>query len=395
MSEWKEYKLGELTDIVTKGTTPTTISRGFVAKGVNFIKSEAVGHDGRIDRSTFVFIDEETHRKLKRSQLQKDDILFSMAGVFLGKNAMVTDDMLPANTNQALAIIRINKQKSLPKYIHYYLLQRSVVELVNNMSGQSAQPNINFQEIKSIDILLPPIPEQTAIAEVLSSLDDKIDLLNQQNKTLEQLAETLFRQWFVEEAEEGWEEGKIEDVISVKGGTTPSTKKPEFWDGDLNWTSPRDLSNANSIFMFDTERKITEKGLAQISSGLLPIGTLLLSSRAPIGYLSITEIPVAINQGYIAIICDKTVSNYFMFLWCKANMDTIENAGNGSVFQEISKSSFKSLDFSIPPKEKLSHFDNEVEPLFQKIKSNANQILTLTKLRDTLLPKLMTGEVKV
>jgi type I restriction enzyme S subunit len=155
------------------------------------------------------------------------------------------------------------------------------------------------------------------------------------------------------------------------------------------------LSNSDSIFLFDTERKISEKGLAKIGSGLLPIGTVLLSSRAPIGYLAITEIPVAINQGYIAIICNKIVSNYFIFLWCKANMNDIENAGNGSVFQEISKTAFKSLDILIPTKEKIKEFDEEIESIFKKMRANAIQIKSLTQLRDTLLPKLMSGEVRV
>ena len=169
MSEWKEYKLGELTQMVTKGTTPSTLGGRFFDKGINFIKSEAVGHEGRIDKSTFVFIDEATHQKLKRSQLEKDDILFSMAGIFLGKTALVYEDILPANTNQALAIIRLNRDKANPKFIHYYLRQRSVIDFVNNMSGQSAQPNINFEEIKSINILLPQIHEQIQIASILSS----------------------------------------------------------------------------------------------------------------------------------------------------------------------------------------------------------------------------------
>jgi type I restriction enzyme, S subunit len=392
---WKEYRLGDLADLVTKGTTPSSMGGGFVDSGVNFIKSEAVSYDGRLDRSTFVHITEEMHHKLKRSQLAKNDILYSMAGIFLGKNALVPEDVLPANTNQALAIIRLNQKKALPKFVHYYLRQQSVIDFVNNMSGQSAQPNINFEEIRGIPITLPDLSEQIAIAEILSSFDDKIDLLHHQNKTLEQMSETLWRQWFVEDTDESWEIGKVEDVISVQGGTTPSTANAEFWDGNIHWTSPRDLSNTASIFMFDTGRKITEKGLKKIGSGLLPVGSVLLSSRAPIGYLSITEIPVAINQGYIGIICNKNVSNYFIYLWCKVNMETIENAGNGSVFQEISKASFKSLDILIPSKEKLTQFDERVSPLFQKIKQNSLQLLQITAMRDLLLPKLMNGEVIV
>ena len=207
------YRLGDLLEVITKGTTPTTIGRNFTDQGINFIKSEAISYDGRIDKSTFVYIDNETHKLLKRSQLKKDDILFSMAGIFLGKNAIITEDLLPANTNQALAIIRLNKEISIPKYVHYFLRQQEVIDFINNMSGQSAQPNINFEEIKSIEILLPSKEQQEVIAKILSNLDDKIDLLRRQNNTLESMAEVLFRQWFGEEAEDCWEEKKLTESL--------------------------------------------------------------------------------------------------------------------------------------------------------------------------------------
>jgi type I restriction enzyme S subunit len=219
--------------------------------------------------------------------------------------------------------------------------------------------------------------------------------LHRQNKTLEALAETLFRQWFVEEADEGWKEEKLGDIITVKGGTTPSTKISEYWDGDIHWTTPKDLSDCEDVFMLNTERKITLEGLAQIGSGLLPVGSVLLSSRAPIGYLAITNIPLSINQGYIGIICNKTVSNWFIYLWCKENMELIKNSGNGSVFQEISKSTFKTLPVQIPAENILEKFDTVANPYFTKIKYNQRQIVTLETLRDALLPNLMGGKVEV
>jgi type I restriction enzyme, S subunit len=264
-----------------------------------------------------------------------------------------------------------------------------------NFDGTSGRQRVPRVAFDNLFINLPEISEQKAIATILSSIDDKIDLLHRQNATLEAMAETLFRQWFVEEAKEDWEEGVLDDVISVKGGTTPSTKEPKYWNGNIHWSTPRDLSNHVSVFLFNTERKITKEGLSQIGSGLLPKGTVLLSSRAPIGYLAISEIPVAINQGYIAITCDKVVSNYFIYLWCKNNMAEIENSGNGSTFQEISKSVFKQMTILIPPKPKLADFDKTIDPIFSKIKTNQTQIRTLTTLRDTLLPKLMSGEIRV
>ena len=364
MSEWSKIKLGEVAE-VKYGKAHQSLADGNIP---------AYGSGGLM-------------RYVEKALYYDESILIPRKGTL--NNILYKNE--PFWTVDTMFYTILNKKMVFPKFLFYQL---TTVDFAN-MNVGSAVPSMTVPVLNDLDILLPPLFEQKSISEILSSLDDKIDLLHRQNKTLEQLAETLFRQWFVEEAEESWEVGKVDDVISVKGGTTPSTAKPEFWNGTFHWTSPRDLSNNNSIFLFDTERKITERGLQEIGSGLLPLGTVLLSSRAPIGYLAITEIPVAINQGYIAIICDKVVSNYFMFLWCKANMNEIENAGNGSVFQEISKSSFKTLDFTIPPIEKLNDFDKKAEPIFQKIKSNTNQIKTLTKLRDTLLPKLMSGEVRV
>lgn len=366
MSEWKEYKVGELL-ILEYGKSLNEYRSGIG-------KFEVFGTNGIIGL-TDKFLYDEPALIIGRKGAYRE-VHFAKKPFFVIDTAFYT-----------------KKKNNLTNTSFIYYWFKNVD--INAMDSGSAIPSTSRDEVYDIDIVLPPLPEQTAIAEILSSLDDKIDLLHRQNKTLEQIAETLFRQWFIEEAEEGWEEGTLNDVITMKGGSTPSTNEPKYWDGNIYWTTPRDLSNTTSVYLFDTSRKITEEGLNQISSRLLPIGTLLLSSRAPIGYLAITEIPLAINQGYIAIICDKNISTFFMYLWCKINMETIENAGNGSVFQEISKSAFRTLEIKIPPNEKLNHFDIEIKPIFQKIKINSQQIRILTHLRDALLPKLMNGEIRV
>jgi type I restriction enzyme S subunit len=198
MSEWKEVVLADLVTKITKGTTPPK-GQGFVDKnGINYIKSDAIEYDGTVDQNKFVLIDEETHEKFKRSQLEEGDILFSMAGNYLGKSGIVTERMLPANTNQAIAIIRLDKKLVLPQFIGFCFRQPSMITYVNSMSAQSAQPNINFQEIASLNIRLPEIQEQKEIIDVLGNLDKKITLLRQQNQTLEELTQTLFKRWFVE-----------------------------------------------------------------------------------------------------------------------------------------------------------------------------------------------------
>ena len=394
MSEWKEYRLGELTEIVTKGTTPTTIGGGFIDNGVNFIKSEAVGHDGRIDKSTFVFISKETHQKLKRSQLQVDDILFSMAGIFLGKNGMVTEDMLPANTNQALAIIRLKKGLALPKFISYYLRQKSIVELVNNMSGQSAQPNINFEEIKSIGVLLPSFSEQTAIAEVLSGLDDKMDLLHRQNKTLEQLAETLFRQWFVEEAEESWESVRLGALGTIICGKTPSKKISEYFNGEIPFIKIPDMHG--KTFVFETEDSLTEKGLNSQSNKTLPPRSICVSCIATVGLVIMNAMTAQTNQQINSIVPLSDTTRYFLYLKMLTMKDELlAMASGGTATDNLNTGDFSKIDIVVPPESLLKEFDMTVSPLFEKIFTNQTQIRTLTQLRDTLLPKLMSGEVRV
>lgn len=239
--------------------------------------------------------------------------------------------------------------------------------------------------------MCPGEDEQKRIAGVLSSLDDKIDLLNRENATLEALAETLFRHYFIENPNPTWKEGKLGDILSVKGGTTPSTNEPKYWNGNIAWTSPRDVTTLNGMYLFKTERTITEEGLAKISSGLLPAGTLLMSSRAPVGVLAFAEIPLAINQGYIAIIDDKDYPKEYIYLWLKANMESVHNYSNGSTFMEISKSAFKSLDILIPPKPEVAVFVEKIKPYFEKIQNNEKQILSLVKMRDGLLAKLMSN----
>lgn len=283
----------------------------------------------------------------------------------------------------------------------------------------AVQPKLPIYNINDIILNLPDLPTQTAIAEILSSLDDKIELNNKINQELENLAQTLFKHWFIDfefpnengkpykssggalvdselgEIPKGWEVGTLNEILEVKGGTTPSTKEPLFWNGEFHWTSPRDLSNLQFPLLLNTDKKITKEGLKKISSGLLPKGTLLLSSRAPIGYLAITEIETAINQGYIAINAKKGFSNLYLLYWIKSNMDLIIERANGSTFLEISKTNFKQINCLIPHKNILNEYVIQIEVLFEQLKINIFENQELTKLRDTLLPKLISGELEV
>jgi type I restriction enzyme S subunit len=278
-------------------------------------------------------------------------------------------------------------------------------------------------------VTLPPIETQRAIAHTLGTLDDKIELNRRINETLEAMAQAIFKSWFLEfdpvrakaegrdpslpkevadlfpdrfedskldDIPAGWEVRAIGELADVVGGSTPSTSKPEFWDGGTHcWATPKDLASLKASVVLDTERHVTDAGLAQISSGLLSAGTVLLSSRAPIGYLAVAEVPVAINQGFIAMKPKTDVSNLFLLLWARSAHEDILSRANGSTFLEISKSNFRPIPVVRPTNRILAAFDLLARPLYQRILTNERESRTLAALRDALLPKLISGELRL
>ncbi len=278
----------------------------------------------------------------------------------------------------------------------YYFLK--LFDFQGYNSG-SAQPSLNRNYVHPVPVDVPPVSEQRAIAHILGTLDDKIELNRRMNETLEAMARAIFKSWFVDAIEngipEGWKVAPIGDCVSVFGGSTPSTDDPTFWDGEIHFVTPKDLASLTSPVLLETERRITKEGLARISSGLLPRGTVLLSSRAPIGYLAISEIPVAVNQGFIAMVCDRTLPNHYVLHWARQNMDIIIGNANGTTFLEISKRNFRPIPVIVPPPDVLKAFVTRVEPLHMRIVSNLRESRTLAALRDSLLPKLISGELRV
>lgn len=392
MSEWKEYKLREIADI-TPGFAFKSLDFGLKGEKVVKIK-DIIPPAIDLKYCEHVNLEKYDKSKLKKFLIQKNDYVVAMTGATIGKIGKLKIDER-AYINQRVAKINA-KEGFCTDFVYYALCGHNFQLFVqNNIDSNSAQENISANSLGRFPISLPSFIEQKRIASILSSLDDKIDLLYRENKTLEAMAETLFRKWFIEESKEDWKEGTLDDILSVKGGTTPSTKESKYWDGNISWTSPKDVTTLNGIYLFDTERKITKEGLKQISSGLLPAGTLLMSSRAPVGVLAYAEIPLAINQGYIAIIDDKGYAKEFIYLWLKANMDMVHSYANGSTFMEISKSAFKSLSLQIPPKHIVDEFCDRIKPIFEKIKINELQIRTINKTKDNILPKLMSNEIKI
>jgi type I restriction enzyme S subunit len=291
----------------------------------------------------------------------------------------------------------------------YYLLK--TLDL-GHYAGGSAVPTLNRNHIHPILVSAPEsIKEQHSIAVTLSVLDDMIELNNQINKTLEEMAQAIFKSWFVdfepfkdEEFEEselglipkGWRVGKLSDVGEIIGGGTPSKSKPEYYSKKgIPWITPKDLSINKNKYISRGEIDISELGLRESSARLMPKGTVLFSSRAPIGYIAIAKNAVTTNQGFKSVVPFENISSEYIYLLLKNSINEIESRATGSTFKEISGGEMKKVPIILPPKEIIRKF-NEIATTLGKIQASLeDENNILMSIRDTLLPKLMSGEIRV
>ncbi|MBI5244911.1 MAG: restriction endonuclease subunit S [Elusimicrobia bacterium] len=262
-----------------------------------------------------------------------------------------------------------------------------------NFHGTSGRQRVPKEAFDTLFLNLPPLPEQRAIADVLSSLDEKIDLLQRQNSTLEGLAAALWRKMFVEEAETGWKVGKLGDFIRTTSGGTPSRRRPDYYEnGNYKWVKSKELHGA---FVIDTEEKITDEALSNCSAKLLPKNSLLLAMYgATVGEYGILSEQATCNQAVCVLFPNDNYPYTFIYMFLKKNKEEIINHAVGSAQQNISQNVIQDFDI-FQPNRAIIQFHKSAESLFDKIKSNLFHIRALSRLRDTLLPKLISGEVRV
>ena len=360
---------------------------------------------------------------------QQGDILFSVRAP-IGRVNIADRECA---VGRGLAIIRCPNTTDA-RYLEFLLRHMQPLWSMMDKNG-TIFGNATKSDLEKLVIQWPDTQDRRAIAHILGTLDDKIELNQLMNETLEEISRALFKSWFVDfepvrtkmdgrwkrgrslpglpahfydlfpdtlvdseldEIPEGWKIKKVSDVTQVVGGSTPSTKIKKYWlEGIYNWVTPKDLAKLQTHVLLNTERKITAEGLHQISSGLLQPGTVLLSSRAPIGYLAIAEIPVAINQGFIAMQPLENISNQFLLYWCKTHRNTIMNHANGSVFLEINKKNFRQIPLIKPNITIMQIFHDIVSLLHKKIVVNEQSTRNIIQLRDILLPRLISGELQV
>jgi type I restriction enzyme S subunit len=411
-------------NIDNRGKTPPLSPNGYPLIEVKHIQEDRlypVFEDTK-------YVDQGTWDTWFRAHLEPGDILFSTVGS-IARSCIVPEKPKFCIAQNVLGF-RVNREKADPRFLYYAINDSFFQHEVHGRTIETVQKSIKVHDLKTCRIPLPPLAEQKRIAEVLGALDDKIELNRRMNATLEATARALFQSWFIDfdpvrakldgrqpsgmdtttaalfpdsfeesplgHIPKGWKVKSVGDVIDCVGGGTPSTSDLKYWEGGTHhWTTPKDFSSLQAPILLNTDRKLTDAGIAKISSGLLPAGTLLMSSRAPVGYLAISAIPVAINQGFIAMKCNDRASNFFMLNWCQRNMAEVESRATGTTFAEISKQNFRPIPLVLPPKDIMMAFSERVAPLYAQITANLHQSRTLATLRDTLLPKLLSGELSL
>lgn len=399
--EWKEVDICQLCDSVSE------TYKGNASEVVLINTSDVL--DGKCLNHEYV-----PNKKLKgqfKKTFRKGDILYSEIRPANKRFCFVDFEPKDYIASTKLMVLRAHEDVD-PKYLYQILRSNDTLAQLQMLaeSRSGTFPQITYSELSNIMVSLPSQKAQKNIVSILSSLDRKIELNNKINADLEEMAQAIFKNWFVDfepfkdgkfvDSElgmipEGWKVGRLDEIADVVGGSTPSKAKPEYYtQKGIAWLTPKDLSNHPAVYTSRGEIDITEEGYNSTSTKLMPKGTVLFTSRAPIGYISIAQNDICTNQGFKSLV-PKKAGTCFLYCFLKYVTPEIENKSTGSTFKEASGSLMKSLQVIIPEQNVFEEFEAIVSPLFARIESLEKENSRLSLLRDTLLPRLMSGEIEV
>ena len=395
---YETYRIADLIDEIAMGPFGSNIKVScFVDSGVPVLNGSNL-EGFSLSEKTFRYVTREKADSLNKANAHRGDIVITHRGT-LGQIVFIPQDSKYDRyvISQSQFRVRCN-DKVLPEYLVYYFhTPIGQHKLLSNASQVGvpalARPSSTFQQI---EVVLPELSIQKCVVEIISTIQKKIVNNQELNDNLEQQAQSYFQELFVDNADPEWAIGTISDLGTVVGGSTPSKAKPEYYtESGIAWITPKDLSINKSKFVSHGENDITELGLKNSSAAIMPEGTVLFSSRAPIGYIAIAAGEVTTNQGFKSVVPKPEIGTPFVYFFLKNTLPVIEGMASGSTFKEVSGSTMKNVPAVIPDAETLAKFRDFCAPIFaqQRILEEQNQ--SLATLRDNLLPKLMSGEIDV
>ena len=395
MSEWHTYKLKDITTKIGSGSTPTGGSGAYKAEGITLIRSQNV-LDYKFTEDGLAFIDDDQAYSLRNVIVEVNDVLLNITGDSVARCCGAPANWLPARVNQHVAILRSNPEKLDHRFLKYSLLASKEELLILSEIGGTRNA-LTKGMLEDYEISIPPLPEQKAIASVLSSLDDKIDLLHRQNKTLEAMAETLFRQWFIEEAKEDWVNVQLKDIVKqIKPGTN---YQPKRLDSGIPFLNVRNLQNGQ--INLQGISFISQEEYERVHKAWKPEeGDVLISRIGTLGIVAVLgkrDMPMAVHYNMLVLKPSLTNTAFLYFLLrSQYFQEAYSSKARQSVQEYVAVEDAESIELKLPLNDAaFANKQDEFYCLFDKIRANLYQIQTLENLRDTLLPKLMSGEVRV
>lgn len=374
------------------------------ATGVPFVTISNITSTNQFDFSDTMFVPQDYYDRLdSKRKAQKGDVLYSVVGSF-GIPVYIKEN-IPFVFQRHIAILRPN-ETLLPQFLYYTMLSRDFYMMADAAAIGAAQRTVSLSALRNMEIAVPSIETQQKIVDILSTYDDLIENNQKQIKLLEEAAQRLYKEWFVDlrfpgyeitpivdGVPEGWVDRKFSDVVSIMSGGTPKTDNREYYDGNIPFYTPKDSNGA--FFAFDTITHISQSGLEHCNSQLYPAGTVIITARGTVGKTTILAAPMAMNQSCYALKCDDLNAPYYLFFALNREVEKLKTMANGGVFNTIIVKTFKQISLMAPPKDVLESFEVVVSPFMEQIKSRMKQIELLSETRDRLLPKLMNGEIEV
>lgn len=408
--EWKYYKMDDVIDEISMGPFGSDVKKEFyVNKGIPILNGSNL-QGFKLQENSFGYLTEEKADSLNKCNAHRGDIIVTHRGT-LGQIVYVPSDSKYDRYVISQSQFRFRCKPDLVdvQYLVYYFHTREGQYKILANASQVGVPALAraTSTFRLIDIKLPSLADQRRIASILSSLDRKIELNNKINADLEEMAQAIFKNWFVDfepfkngkfvDSElgmipEGWKVGRLTDVIKLMPGGTPKTSEPLYWDnGTIPFFSPKDV---NGVYCFATEKHITETGLNKCSSNLYPKDTIFITCRGTVGKVCLAACDMAMNQSNYAIKAIDGYSQYYVFFLVKSVVERLIKKSNGAVFSAITSKDFDE-EILIPSQKAVEDFTNVIDGFFRRIFTIGTENSRLSLLRDTLLPRLMSGEIEV
>ena len=408
MSEWRDVPLRDLCDSVQYGLTASASDEG--ADGPQLLRITDIVPP-RIDWKAVPVCD-ASGTATNKYQLRSGDIVVARTGATVGHAKYL--DHPPSRAVFASYLVRFQVGRGAdPAYVGHIVQSAAYKQFVLAHAGGAAQPNANAKTLGAFPVPLPSLSTQRRIAALLSAFDELIEINERRIELLEDLARSLYREWFVRfrfpghEAVEfvdsqlgrvpsGWPVKPTREVLNPIGGGTPSKKRSDFWEGgQIDWFTPSDLTKAETRYLAESQSRITALGLANSSARLFPAGSVLMTSRATLGVLGIAATEASCNQGFIVIPPVAGMPAEFIFEWLATQDGALESIATGATFKEITKTAFAGFPFLLPPREVLARFEEAIVPIGRQLGLFEETIRALATTRDLLLPRLVTGRLEI